>query len=189
MPGIWVFPGGKVELDDAGANALEQARQAAARELNEEAGIALPPESLTPFSHWLTPTLVKRRFATWFFITEVAQNLAVDVDGHEIVDYRWWEPAMAIEAHHQGTLPLTPPTLVSLHDLHSLDGAAHGIATFAEREPPQFFPHVVREGNELVFLYHGDSGYEDGDIAAAGPRHRTLGKTGIFTYEPAGTVA
>ena len=135
MPGIWVFPGGKVELDDAGANALEQARQAAARELNEEAGIALPPESLTPFSHWLTPTLVKRRFATWFFITEVAQDLAVDVDGHEIVDYRWWEPAMAIEAHHQGTLPLTPPTLVSLHDLHSLDGAAHGAFSLSRTWP------------------------------------------------------
>jgi hypothetical protein len=132
---------------------------------------------------------VKRRFATWFFIAEVAEDLVVEVDGHEIIDYRWWEPARAIEAHHDGTLPLTPPTLVSLHDLNALDGAASGIATLAEREPPQFFPHVVREGNELVFLYHGDSGYEDGNSAAAGPRHRTLGKAGIFTYEPPGTVA
>ena len=67
MPGLWVFPGGKVEPDDPGEGALEQARHGAARELQEEAGVSLSPAALTPFSHWLTPVVVKRRFSTWFF--------------------------------------------------------------------------------------------------------------------------
>ena len=42
MPGLWVFPGGKVEVSDEGDSELEQARSGAARELQEEAGLSLP---------------------------------------------------------------------------------------------------------------------------------------------------
>ena len=34
MPGLWVFPGGKVEDSDEGDDDLEQARRGAARELS-----------------------------------------------------------------------------------------------------------------------------------------------------------
>ena len=40
MPGLWVFPGGKVEVSDEGDDDLEQARSGAARELQEEALIS-----------------------------------------------------------------------------------------------------------------------------------------------------
>ena len=42
MPGLWVFPGGKIEALDEGDDDLEQARRGAARELREEAGLSLP---------------------------------------------------------------------------------------------------------------------------------------------------
>ena len=85
MPGLWVFPGGKVEPTDAGEGELEQARHGAVRELEEESGIVLSPGALQPFSYWLTPTVVKRRFSTWFFLAEVSSDTAVTVDGSEIV--------------------------------------------------------------------------------------------------------
>ena len=114
MPGLWVFPGGKVEASDEGDDDLEQARCGAARELQEEAGLSLPAQTLQTFSHWLTPVVVKRRFATWFFIAEVGSDEPVRVDGSEIVAHEWWRPGDAIRAHHEGQLPITPPTLVSL---------------------------------------------------------------------------
>ena len=93
MPGLWVFPGGKVESDDPGADALEQARYGAARELEEEAGLSLSPTQLTPFSHWLTPVVVRRRFSTWFFLAKVDSATAVTVDGSEIIAHQWWCPS------------------------------------------------------------------------------------------------
>ena len=87
--GALVFPGGKVEAFDKGDTELEQARQGAARELEEEAGITLPPSSLRAFSHWLTPVVVSRRFSTWFFLTEVSPDCEVTVDGSEIVEHQW----------------------------------------------------------------------------------------------------
>ena len=184
MPGLWVFPGGKVESYDPGADAREQARHGAARELQEEAGVSLSPAQLTPFSHWLTPVVVKRRFSTWFFLTEVDDDTPVTVDGSEITAHQWWRPSEAVAAHHSGALPLTPPTLVSLHDLQGLEASRDGWAALSTRSPAHYFPNVVRDAETMVFLYEGDASYESGDLNLQGAVHRTLGKAGIFYYEP-----
>ncbi len=177
MPGLWVFPGGKVEDSDEGDDDLQ-----AARELQEEAGLSLPAESLLTFSHWLTPVVVKRRFATWFFIAEVGSKESVTVDGSEIVEHEWWRPGDAIRAHHEGELRITPPTLVSLHDLQVEDDPSMLLTQLGERAPPHFFPRVVRDGDQMVFLYEGDAAYESGDLTQQGAQHRTLGAQGIFRY-------
>jgi len=182
MPGLWVFPGGKVEVSDEGDNDLEQARSGAARELQEEAGLSLPAETLLTFSHWLTPVVVKRRFATWFFIAEVGSDELVTVDGSEIVAHEWWRPGDAIRAHHEGQLSITPPTLVSLHDLQVEDDPSVLLSQLGERFPPRFFPRVVRDGDQMTFLYEGDAAYENGDLCQQGAQHRTLGERGIFRY-------
>ena len=182
MPGLWVFPGGKIEALDEGDDDLEQARRGAARELQEEAGLSFPAETLLTFSHWLTPVVVKRRFATWFFIAEVGSDEPVRVDGSEIVAHEWWRPGDAIRAHHEGQLPITPPTLVSLHDLQVKDDPTVLLAQLDERAPPRFFPRVVRDGDQMVFLYEGDAAYESGDLTQQGAQHRTLGTQGIFRY-------
>ena len=182
MPGLWVFPGGKVEVSDEGDDDLEKARCGAARELQEEAGLSLPAETLQTFSHWLTPMVVKRRFATWFFIAEVGSDDPVTVDGSEIVAHDWWRPDDAIRSHHEGQLPITPPTLVSLHDLQVEDNPSVLLARLGERAPPRFFPRVVRDGDQMAFLYEGDAAYESGDLSQQGVQHRTLGARGIFRY-------
>ena len=182
MPGLWVFPGGKVEDSDEGDDDLEQARSGAARELQEEAGLSLPAETLLTFSHWLTPVVVKRRFATWFFIAEVRSDEPVTVDGSEIIAHEWWRPGDAIRAHHEGQLPITPPTLVSLHELQGEDDPSVLLAQLGERSVPCFFPHVVRDGDQMVFLYEGDAAYESGDLSQRGAQHRTPGAQGIFRY-------
>ena len=184
MPGLWVFPGGKVEPDDSGRDEISQACAAACRELEEEAGIVVQPDAMLPFSHWLTPTVVKRRFATWFFLAQVPQNVAVQVDGREIVDFQWWNPGDAVAAHQRGELPLTPPTLVSLHHLESIAGSPSLNETVQSREPPRFFPRVVREADRMVFLYPGDAAYESGDLSQLGGIHRTIGTAGVFSYQP-----
>src|SRR5438270_8717011 len=60
MGGAWVFPGGAVDRGEGeGQPAL---RAAAIREVREEAGIELDdPDSLVPFSRWITPAQVKIR--------------------------------------------------------------------------------------------------------------------------------
>src|SRR5690349_11065994 len=95
MGGAWVFPGGAVDRTEGdGDGAL---RAAGVRELQEEAGIALAgPDELVPFSRWITPAQVKIRFDTWFYLAPVPAQAEPEVDGQEVVDWRWYAPAAAL---------------------------------------------------------------------------------------------
>ncbi|MEE4203786.1 MAG: NUDIX hydrolase [Halieaceae bacterium] len=182
MGGAWVFPGGKVDPDDPGSTPAERARHAAVRELAEEAALTVRHDDLEDFSHWLTPVVVKARFATWFYVTRIEADTPVTVDGSEIVAHQWIRPFDAIDAQDRGELTVPPPTLVSLLDLSEHETAASALAMAAKRHPPYFFPTIVRGDEEMVFLYPGDAGYEDADPALPGPRHRTVSRDGRFQY-------
>ena len=106
------------------------------------------------------------------------------VDGSEITAHQWWCPSEALAAHHSGDLPLTPPTLVSLHELQCLEASRDAWTALVSRPPVHFFPNVVREAEAMIFLYEGDACYESGDLTLQGPVHRTVGKGGRFYYEP-----
>ncbi len=183
MPNLWVFPGGKVDAADQGSDMVMRARVAAARELQEEAAIQTSVEALIPFSHWLTPLPVKRRFATWFYLLVVDGHCTVQVDDSEIVEHRWMRPCDAHAAFERGALATSPPTLVSLADIADWTAVEAMRAGVIEREPPYFFPKVSKQADGMRFLYPGDAGYEAEDWEAVGPRHRSKMAKNAFTYE------
>jgi len=182
MGGAWVFPGGKVEADDPGSTDLERSRHAAARELREEAGLEVPLDALTTFSHWLTPVIMKVRFSTWFFLWDLAGDPPIQVDGSEIVASRWITASDALAQHQAGELPLPPPTLVSLIDISDCASLEQLRAMVTEREPPRFFPKVIKEEHQMTFLYPGDAGYDAGDPSLNVPKHRSRIAGGLFSY-------
>ena len=98
MGGAWVFPGGATHAGDDADHAAT-----AVRELEEEAGIALPSDvELVPFSRWITPEEVKVRFDTWFFAAQAPPGTEATPDGSECVDARWLRPAAALAAVEAG---------------------------------------------------------------------------------------
>src|SRR4051812_50064682 len=112
MGGAWVFPGGAVH------DGVDPDHAAAAvRELHEEAGIELPPDTeLVPFSRWITPDEegATMRFDAWFYAARAPEGVEARPDGGEGVDTRWLTPAAAPEAGAArgppGRVPpLTPP--------------------------------------------------------------------------------
>ncbi|MGD8418276.1 MAG: NUDIX hydrolase, partial [Pseudomonadales bacterium] len=95
--GMWVFPGGRIDPEDhpADGDPHTAARNAAARETLEEAGIESKPEDFVYFAHWTPPASTPKRFATWFFAAR-ADSHEVSIDGGEIQDHAWLEPAAAL---------------------------------------------------------------------------------------------
>src|SRR5205807_28773 len=104
---------------DRGEGEGEQAlRTCALRELTEEAGISLgSPDELVPFSRWITPPEVRIRFDTWFYLTALPGDAEPQVDGSEVVDARWYEPAAALQAGERGEILLVFPTIKHLEQL------------------------------------------------------------------------
>ena len=95
MGGMWVFPGGRVEDSDPGADPDERAVSAAIRETREEAGLDISADQLLYISHWTAPEGARKRFATWFFLAVLEDDQEVTVDGGEIAHHRWFTPEEA----------------------------------------------------------------------------------------------
>jgi 8-oxo-dGTP pyrophosphatase MutT (NUDIX family) len=160
MGGAWVFPGGAVDPSEGGGQPA--LRAAAQRELVEEAGIALQDAGrLIPFSRWITPAQVKVRFDTWFFLTPLPAGQQPRVDGVEVVDMRWYEPAGALEARRQGELLLVFPTIKHLEQLSQFSSADQLIAHARGREVVPVQPRVLVSGETARIVLPGEPGYDD----------------------------
>jgi 8-oxo-dGTP pyrophosphatase MutT (NUDIX family) len=176
MGGMWVFPGGKVDEGDYPPDRDEYraAVNAAIRETREEAGVDVSAEQLVYLSHWTTPEGVKKRFATWFFLTILEEGQEVTVDGGEIARHRWIRPGTAIDesADDDHPLRLMPPTYVSLADIADCHSCAQARQRIGNRDAIIYAPRMVAVQDGMCFLYEGDAGYRDMQVEAEGVRHR-----------------
>lgn len=183
--GTWVFPGGRIDPDDhppEGADLERAALRAAVREAAEEAGLLLDPASLRRWSHWTPPPESPKRFTTAFFVTGL-QDGAVDVviDDGEIREHRWRRPADMLARRDAGEVSLTPPTVITLHQLAPFGAVADAVS--ATRDVEHFATRIGVMGDTIVAMYHGDAGYESGDVDAPGTRHRLLMGPDGWHYE------
>jgi 8-oxo-dGTP pyrophosphatase MutT (NUDIX family) len=160
MGGAWVFPGGAVDRrEGAGQRAL---RAAAIRELQEEAGITITaPEQLIAFSRWITPPQVKLRFDTWFYLTARPAGAEPRIDGREVVDSRWYAPAVALDAGGRGELLLVFPTIKHLEQLSEFASADALIGQAQGREVRPVEPRVLGSGEAARIVLPGEPGYRD----------------------------
>jgi 8-oxo-dGTP pyrophosphatase MutT (NUDIX family) len=162
MGGAWVFPGGSVSAEDGdGAAAL---RVAAVRELAEEVGVQLPDGAeLVGFSNWITPAQVRIRFDTWFFLAVAPDGAEPEVDGSEIVDARWFEPALALAAAEREEIMLVFPTIKHLEQISGFDSVDALVDYARHRTVRPVQPRVVGpEGGEMSrIVLPGEPGYDD----------------------------
>jgi 8-oxo-dGTP pyrophosphatase MutT (NUDIX family) len=155
MGGAWVFPGGAVHSDDADHAA------AAVRELEEEAGVALPAgHPVVAWSRWITPPEVVVRFDTWFYVAEAPAGAEATVDGAECVDSRWLRPAEALGAHSRGELMLVFPTIKHLEALAGMATVAEALEKARSREVVPVQPRVVVRDGAAEVLLPGEPGYD-----------------------------
>jgi 8-oxo-dGTP pyrophosphatase MutT (NUDIX family) len=155
MGGAWVFPGGAVHAEDADHAA------AAVRELDEEAGVRLPPDHpVVHWSRWITPAEVVVRFDTWFFVTQAPEGVEPTVDGSECVDVRWLRPVAALQAHQRDELMLVFPTIKHLEGLAGMESVADTLEKARTREVVPVQPRVVVRDGKAEVLLPGDPGYE-----------------------------
>lgn len=184
--GSWVFPGGRIDQADYGADLDDiesAARQGAVRETQEESGLAISDADLLYFAHWTTPPEMHKRFATWFFITEMSGGDNVLVDGSEIVEHQWYTPAAALRDRADKAIEMMPPTFITLTELDSCETVAEVMVMYRNRPVQEFLPHVTATDKGIAMLYPGDAGYEDRDQDADGDRHRFWMLDEAWRYE------
>jgi 8-oxo-dGTP pyrophosphatase MutT (NUDIX family) len=168
--GAWVFPGGKLEPEDAGDDEESSARRAGARETREETGLTLDADALVPLSCWDPPPGIRLRIRTWFFVASDPGGVAV-LAPDEVVRADWVRPQTMLERHARGEVTLYPPTWVTLHELAE-QADVDALLSVARLGGLRRYETVARQsdGGPLL-LWEGDAEYEGAGAAGTG-RHR-----------------
>ena len=138
-PGMWVFPGGRVEPE-------EGPREAAVRETAEETGIEVPPDALVPMSRWVTPFGLPARFDARFFAVIVPAGTEVTRGSDEVAESAWLQPTAALEGMAAGRLAMWQPTVVTLQQLEPVGDAEMLTRAFGP------MPHTTLPRGQIVGL-------------------------------------
>ena len=69
------------------------------------------------WAHWITPRQMKRHYDTRFFVAAMPLEQTCTPDALETTKGIWMNPHRALEENLDGHIPLSPPTLVTLHQL------------------------------------------------------------------------
>lgn len=134
-------------------------------ELAVEKGLTLSLSSLLKWSHWVTPELLKRRYDTRFFIACMPKGQSCVPDRRETTSGMWIRPKQGLEGNMEGKIPLSPPTLITLHDLLEYPRVQDLLTAARAREWGQpILPRLVPLERGAVILEPWDKSYEQPDI-------------------------
>jgi 8-oxo-dGTP pyrophosphatase MutT (NUDIX family) len=182
MGGAWVFPGGKVDpKDGAGEPAL---RQAAVRELAEEAGVSLAPADLVLWARWVTPEREPVRFDARFYLGRLPAGATVRPDPREVVESAWLRPDEAIERAARGELRVMPPTLRNLELLRAYPRFAAVAAAAGVGEPWPIRPRLEMLDGRITIVLPGDPLHDDPVRRLPGPTRMVYRDNGFVSEDP-----
>lgn len=80
-------------------------------------GWVLALSQLARWSHWITPEAMPRRFDTRFFLAFMPDGQECTPDDRETVQGLWVTPEKGLKGNLEGEISLSPPTLITLHEL------------------------------------------------------------------------
>ena len=186
--GYWVFPGGRIDAEDADAAAPGDeeaaARRAAVREAREEAGVEVTPESLAFAVHWTTPEVSPIRFATWFFVAPAPME-RITVDGGEIHAHQWLRPSDALARQAAGEIKLAAPTFALTTRMAAFADVDTALAAVAGWPDERLLGDLLDVEGGQVALYHQDAAHGGRPLDLPGPRHRLWMLESGWRYERA----
>lgn len=125
-------------------------------ELLRTENLFLRVERLVYWAHWITPSVVPRRFDTRFFLAPVPSDQRAVIDSTETVDHAWMSPAALVVAAQAGSMTVSHPTLYNLMELDSSlqqHGSLQGLLTAeAKRNVVAILPKMVRQEQTAMVL-------------------------------------
>lgn len=144
--------------DPAARSAIE-AGEVAFIDVVRDLGVCLRLDDLAVFARWITPTIMPKRFDTWFYTVSAPPTQVAACDGRETVDAEWISPLEAIRLAASGERTIIFPTLMNLKLLAEAESAQNCITRAQQRRLVTVLPEVSEENGESVLVLPPDAGY------------------------------
>lgn len=136
-----------------------------------ELGVRLSLDALTVFARWITPTMMPKRFDTWFYVVRAPEGQLAACDGRETVDAEWIPPAEVLRLADAGERTVIFPTRMNVQLLAEAASAADAVARADARTLVTVLPQVEARAEGRVLVLPPDAGYG----AVAEPMDRIMG--------------
>ncbi len=163
--GLWLGAG-EGAITDAALQALRTRLHGSESMADLAASAALPLASvaLQPWSRWVTPLGVAKRFDTLFFIARAPAGQTPEVDAGETTSLAWVHPRNALDEKAQDRFQMEFATLQTVASLLPFTSAGEALV-FAGRQTllPMIEPRLVLDPqrNVLAVLLPGQPGYNE----------------------------
>jgi 8-oxo-dGTP pyrophosphatase MutT (NUDIX family) len=133
-------------------------------ELMNRERLRLDVASLLCWGHWITPSVMSRRFDTRFFVVAAPAQQSASTDSREATQHCWLTPAKLLAASARGEMSLPHPTLCNLIELEArlnLHGSIAGLLQGErERRLPPILPKVLEVAGQRTVLMPWDQEYQ-----------------------------
>ena len=154
-----------VEVCDPAVRSAVDHGQTAFIDVVRDLGVRLRLDALTVFARWITPTMMPKRFDTWFYAVRAPADQVAAADGREAVDAEWIAPAEILRLADAGERTVIFPTRMNVQLLAEASSADDCVARAQARTLVPVLPKVeVRDGARFLVL-PPDAGY--GAVAEA----------------------
>jgi 8-oxo-dGTP pyrophosphatase MutT (NUDIX family) len=119
--------------------------------LAREVGLRLTTSALRPWSHWVTPFGLPKRFDTLFFVAPAPRGHEPEVDASETTALCWVEPGAALDGHAKKEFPMEFVTVRMVQSLLPFASVAALLAhAAAHRSLPAVHPRVQLDADGLL---------------------------------------
>lgn len=128
-------------------------------------GWRLMMSALSPWSHWITPERMKRRYDTRFWLACMPTDQHCQPDQLETTHGLWISPAKGLADNFYGQLPLSPPTLVTLQQLLAYRSLADLRKEIVHHTwGSAIFPRMIPLNEGAVLIEPWDPAYDQPEI-------------------------
>jgi 8-oxo-dGTP pyrophosphatase MutT (NUDIX family) len=126
--------------------------------------LRLAVDSMSYFSHWITPEGPTRRYDTRFFVARAPVGQVPLHDDREVIANLWIRPSEALARYEAGDFEMIFPTVRSLIAIERFATSDELLAAAAAiGQVPAILPRIVEDegGGGVRIVLPGDPGYDD----------------------------
>lgn len=135
-------------------------REASFLALMKEHDLVLALDTLVHFGHWITPTMMPKRFDTHFYLAATPPGQVAEQDGRETTEAVWLGPQQALDMEAAGEATIIFPTRMNLGKLAETATTEAALARFATEPVITVLPEVGKDedGNPCLHI-PAEAGY------------------------------
>ena len=129
-------------------------REASFLELMQAHDLVLALDALVHFGHWITPTMMPKRFDTHFYLAAAPAGQVAEQDGRETTEAVWLGPQQALDMEASGDATIIFPTRMNLGKLAETETTSAALARFAFEAVVTVLPEVGKDedGNPCLHI-------------------------------------